>query len=325
MSNLDQAPVVTVRGGLQRVSAAPVHEVLTARTVQLGESTQVRRLLPNIHRRMVGAWCFVDHYGPDDISDGSGMQVAPHPHTGLQTLSWLHEGEVLHRDSEGSVATIRPYELGLMTAGHGISHAEQSPVEHPRLLHGAQLWIALPDAFRETAPAFQHHAADELPLATTMGGLRARLMLGRFDGAESPGTSYSPLVGLDVDLRPGAIGALPLVLDFEYAALAMSGRVEVDGVSIEPGTMLYLGCGRRELTLRSDAGGAVMILGGEPFEEEIVMWWNFIGRTGEEVAAYREAWQAVDRRFGTVHGYQGDRLDAPPLPGVPLKARGRVR
>ena len=325
MSNLDQAPVVTVRGGLQRVSAAPVHEVLAARVVQLGESTQVRRLLPNIHRRMVGAWCFVDHYGPDDISDGSGMQVAPHPHTGLQTLSWLHEGEVLHRDSVGSVATIRPYELGLMTAGHGIAHSEQSPVEHPRLLHGAQLWIALPNASRDIAPAFEHHTADELPVADTAGGLRARLMIGRFDGSASPGTAYSPLVGLDVELRPGAIGALPLVRDFEYAALAMTGGVEVDGVPIEPGTMLYLGCGRRELALRSDEGGAVMILGGEPFEEEIVMWWNFIGRTGEEVAGFREAWQAGERRFAEVRGYEGDRLGAPALPGVPLKARGRVR
>ena len=325
MSNLDQAPVVTVRGGLQSVSAAPVHEVLAAKTVQLGESTQVRRLLPNIHRRMVGAWCFVDQYGPDDISDGSGMQVAPHPHTGLQTLSWLHEGEVQHRDSVGSVATIRPYELGLMTAGHGIAHSEQSPVEHPRLLHGAQLWIALPNASRDIAPAFEHHTADELPVAGTAGGLRARLMIGRFDGAASPGTAYSPLVGLDVELRPGAIGALPLVRDFEYAALAMTGGVEVDGVPIEPGTMLYLGCGRRELALRSDEGGAVMILGGEPFEEEIVMWWNFIGRTGEEVAGFREAWQAGERRFGEVRGYEGDRLGAPPLPGVPLKARGRVR
>ena len=325
MSNLDQAPVVTVRGGLQRVSAAPVHEVLAARVVQLGESTQVRRLLPNIHRRMVGAWCFVDHYGPDDISDGSGMQVAPHPHTGLQTLSWLHEGEVLHRDSVGSVATIRPYELGLMTAGHGIAHSEQSPVEHPRLLHGAQLWIALPNASRDIAPAFEHHTADELPVADTAGGLRARLMIGRFDGSASPGTAYSPLVGLDVELRPDAIGALPLVRDFEYAALAMTGGVEVDGVPIEPGTMLYLGCGRRELALRSDEGGAVMILGGEPFEEEIVMWWNFIGRTGEEVAGFREAWQAGERRFGEVRGYEGDRLGAPALPGVPLKARGRVR
>jgi redox-sensitive bicupin YhaK (pirin superfamily) len=325
VSNLDQAPTVTVRGGLQRVSAAPVHEVLAARVVQLGESTQVRRLLPNIHRRMVGAWCFVDHYGPDDISDGSGMQVAPHPHTGLQTLSWLHEGDVLHRDSVGSVATIRPYELGLMTAGHGIAHSEQSPVEHPRLLHGAQLWIALPNASRDIAPAFEHHVADELPVVDTAGGLRARLMLGRFDGSASPGTAYSPLVGLDVELRPGAIGALPLVRDFEYAALAMTGGVEVDGVPIEPGTMLYLGCGRHELALRSDEGGSVMILGGEPFEEEIVMWWNFIGRTGEEVAGFREAWQAGERRFGEVRGYEGDRLGAPPLPGVPLKARGRVR
>ena len=324
MSNLDQAPVVTVRGGLQRVSAEPVHEVLTARTVQLGESTQVRRLLPNIHRRMVGAWCFVDHYGPDDISDGPGMQVAPHPHTGLQTLSWLHEGEVLHRDSVGSVATVRPYELGLMTAGHGIAHSEQSPVEHPSLLHGAQLWIALPDARREVAPAFEHHAADELPVVGTNNGLKATLMLGGFDGAESPGTAYTPIVGIDIALNAGASGRLPLEPDFEYAALAMTGRVEVDGVPIEPGTMLYLGCGRDYLGLRSSEGGAVMLLGGEPFEEEIVMWWNFIGRTGEEVAGYREAWQA-GQRFDEVHGYEGARLDAPPLPGVPLKARGRVR
>jgi hypothetical protein len=324
VSNLDTAPVVTVRGGLQRVSAAPVHEVLTARTVQLGESTQVRRLLPNIHRRMVGAWCFVDHYGPDDIASGPGMQVAPHPHTGLQTLSWLHEGEVLHRDSVGSVATIRPYELGLMTAGHGIAHAEQSPVEHPRLLHGAQLWIALPDADRETAPGFQHHTAQELPVVTTQNGLKATLMLGEFDGAASPGRAYTPIVGIDVSLRAGAGGRLTLEPDFEYAALAMTGRVEVDGVAIEPGTMLYLGCGRDYLNVRSDGGGGVMLLGGEPFDEEIVMWWNFIGRTGEEIAGYREAWEA-ERRFGAVHGYQGDRLAAPPLPGVPLKARGRVR
>jgi hypothetical protein len=324
VSNLDRAPVVTVRGGLQEVSAAPVHEVLTAKTVQLGEGTQVRRLLPNIHRRMVGAWCFVDHYGPDDIAAGPGMQVAPHPHTGLQTLSWLHEGEVVHRDSVGSLATIRPYELGLMTAGHGIAHAEQSPVEHPRLLHGAQLWIALPDASRDTAPAFEHHATSELPVVETRNGLRATLMLGAFDGAASPGTAYSPLVGIDVALNAGASGRLPLEPGFEYAALAMTGRVEVDGARAQPGTMLYLGCGRDYLNVRSDDGGAVMLLGGEPFEEKIVMWWNLIGRSGEEIAALREDWQA-ERRFGPVRGYEGDRLGAPPLPGVPLKARGRVR
>ncbi|WP_034270222.1 pirin family protein [Actinospica robiniae] len=322
MSNLDRSPVVTVRGGLAEVAAEPVRELLAPRSVQLGESSEVRRLLPNIHRRMVGAWCFVDHYGPDDIADEPGMRVAPHPHCGLQTLSWLHQGEVEHRDSLGSLATIRPYELGLMTAGHGIAHSEQSPVAHPALLHGAQLWIALPDASRETGPAWEHHS--DLPVVRTAHGLSATLMLGAFDGAESPGTTYSPIVGMDLDLAPGAATALPLEPDFEYAALAMTGLVDVDGVPVERGTMLYLGCGRRELRLRSESGGAVMLLGGEPFEERIVMFWNWIGRSGEEIAGYREAWQAGER-FGTVYGYDGARLDAPPLPGVPLKARGRVR
>ncbi len=322
MSNLDRSPVVTVRGGLAEVAAEPVRELLAPRTVQLGESSQVRRLLPNIHRRMVGAWCFVDHYGPDDIAAEPGMRVAPHPHTGLQTLSWLHQGEVEHRDSVGSLATIRPYELGLMTAGHGIAHSEQSPAPHSALLHGAQLWIALPDASRETAPGFEHHS--DLPVVRTAHGLSATLMLGRFDGAASPGTAYTPIIGMDLDLAPGAATALPLEPDFEYAALAMTGLVDVDGVPVERGSMLYLGCGRRELRLRSESGGAVMLLGGEPFEEKIVMFWNFIGRTGEEIAGYRAAWEAGER-FGEVHGYDGARLDCPPLPGVALKARGRVR
>jgi redox-sensitive bicupin YhaK (pirin superfamily) len=322
VSNLDRSPVVTVRGGLAEVAAEPVREVLAPRTVQLGESSQVRRLLPNLHRRMVGAWCFVDHYGPDDIAEQPGMRVAPHPHCGLQTLSWLHEGEVEHRDSLGTLATIRPYELGLMTAGHGIAHSEQSPVPHPSLLHGAQLWIALPDRSRESAPAFEHYG--DLPVVRTTHGLSATLMLGRFDGAESPGTTHTPIVGMDLDLAPGAATALPLEPDFEYAVLAMTGLVDVDGVPVERGTMLYLGCGRSELRLRSDSGGAVMLLGGEPFEEKIVMFWNWIGRSGEEIAGYREAWQAGER-FGTVHGYDGARLDAPVLPGVPLKARGRTR
>ncbi|MQS40027.1 pirin family protein, partial [Streptomyces katsurahamanus] len=129
--------------------------------VQLGESTEVRRLLPNLGRRMVGAWAFVDHYGPDDIADEPGMQVPPHPHMGLQTVSWLHEGEVLHRDSTGSLATIRPRELGLMTSGRAISHSEESPRPHARFLHGAQLWVALPDAHRGVEPHFQHYT--ELP------------------------------------------------------------------------------------------------------------------------------------------------------------------
>lgn len=188
MSNLDREAVPALCGGRGFVVAEPVRELLSPRRVKLGESTEVRRLLPNLGRRMVGAWCFVDHYGPDDIADEPGMQVPPHPHMGLQTVSWLHEGEVLHRDSTGSLQTIQPRELGLMTSGRAISHSEESPKSHARLLHGAQLWVALPDSHRHTDPSFEHHA--ELPLVTAPG-LRAALILGSVDGTTSPGTTYA--------------------------------------------------------------------------------------------------------------------------------------
>ncbi|GAA1085605.1 pirin family protein [Kitasatospora arboriphila] len=319
MSNLDVRPAASRCGG--EASDGPVKQLVAGRQVPLGESTVVRRLLPTLGRRMVGAWCFVDHYGPDDIADEPGMQVPPHPHMGLQTVSWLHEGEVLHRDSLGSLQTVRPYELGLMTSGRAISHSEESPREHARLLHGAQLWVALPDAHRHTEPAFEHHA--ELP-EVTAGGLRARLLLGTLDGATSPGTTYSALVGADLALREGAAHRLPLEPGFEYAVLSMTGSVAVDGVPVEPGSILYLGCGRRELPLLARTDAALLLLGGEPFEEQLVMWWNFVGRTAEEIAEARDQWQAGER-FGEVHGYGGERLSAPELPALPLKPRGRER
>jgi redox-sensitive bicupin YhaK (pirin superfamily) len=320
VSNLDLKPAATLCGG--DASAGPTRDLLTGRTVQLGESTQVRRLLPTLGRRMVGAWCFVDHYGPDDIADEPGMQVPPHPHMGLQTVSWLHDGEVLHRDSLGSLQTIRPRELGLMTSGRAISHSEESPGRHPRLLHGAQLWVALPDAHRHTAPAFEHHP--ELPTVTT-SGLHGTVILGSVDGATSPGTTYTPLVGVDLTLTESTTPRLlPLEPDFEYAALAISGSVEVDGVRLEPGSLLYLGCGRRELPLLARANASLLLLGGEPFEEQLVMWWNFLGRTQEEIVQARADWMEGSR-FGEVHGYDGPRLPAPNLPPGSLKPRGRVR
>ncbi|WP_441247330.1 pirin family protein [Kitasatospora sp. McL0602] len=319
MSNLDLKPTPTACGC--EATTGPVKDLLTGRQVQLGESTEVRRLLPNLGRRMVGAWCFVDHYGPDDIEHEPGMAVPPHPHMGLQTVSWLHDGEVLHRDSLGSLQTVRPYELGLMTSGHGISHAEQSPRAHARLLHGAQLWVALPEAHRHTAPTFEHHAT--LPVVTAPG-LRATVIMGALDGAASPGTAYTPLVGADLALREGTEQRLPLEPEFEYAVLAMSGSVDVDGVRVEPGSLLYLGCGRRELPLLARTDSAVLLLGGEPFDEKIVMWWNFIARTDEDIRQAREEWM-TGTRFGEVHGYDGERLAAPEVPQLPLKPRGRVR
>ncbi|MFB8348687.1 pirin family protein [Streptomyces niveus] len=320
MSDLDLRPSLRECGGRAGVPGQPVRELLNPREANLG-ATVVRRLLPNLGRRMVGAWCFVDHYGPDDIADEPGMQVPPHPHTGLQTVSWLHEGEILHRDSVGSVQVLRPRQLGLMTSGRAIAHSEQSAVPHPRLLHGAQLWVALPDAHRNTAPAFEHHV--DLPVVTGPG-LTATVVLGGLDGAVSPGTTYSPLVGADLALAEGADVRLPLEPDFEYAVLTMSGATEVDGVRLDPGSMLYLGSGRTELPLRALGDSGLLLIGGEPFEEEIVMWWNFIGRSHEEIESARKDWMG-STRFGEVTGYEGARLPAPELPPVALKPRGRVR
>lgn len=321
MSNLDLHPDVSVCGGRSAVTAEPVRELIAPRRVRLGESTEVRRLLPNLGRRMVGAWCFVDHYGPDDIAQQPGMQVPPHPHMGLQTVSWLLDGEVLHRDSLGSLQTLRPGELGLMTSGKAIAHSEESPAGHSTVLHGAQLWVALPGADRHTDPAFEHHA--ELPVITS-AGLRATVIMGEADGAVSPGTAYTPLAGVDLDLSPGTEARFPVEPDFEYAVLTSSGTVEVDGVPLAPGSMLYLGCGRSELRLRADTESRLLLLGGEPFEERIVMWWNFVARTGEEITQAREAWQS-GTRFGTVHGFSGPPVPAPALPPTPLKPRGRTR
>ena len=320
MSNLDRGPRLVTCGGRAETPGEPVLEWHEGREVLLGESTKVRRLLPTLGRRLVGAWCFIDHYGPDDIITRPGMQVPPHPHIGLQTVSWLLDGAVRHRDSLGSDVTIRPGQLALMTAGRGIAHSEVSPAAHPALLHGAQLWVALPGVARDIAPAFEHSA--DLPVLTDRG-LRATVLLGELAGAASAGTVHTPLVGADLALDAGADVRLPLEPDFEYAVLAPSGAgSEVAGVDVRPGALLYLGTGRAELRVRAEQAVRVLLLGGEPFAERLVMWWNFVARDGAEVATAREDWMA-GRRFGPVAG--GDPLPAPALPGIPLIPRGRTR
>ena len=306
-----------------------VHEPLVARDVLLGRTTHVRRLVPNKTRRMIGAWCFLDHYGPDDIKTTGGMWVPPHPHTGLQTVTWLFEGLGLHTDSLGSHQLIRPGQLNVMTAGHGICHAEVSPEDAPELLHGVQLWVCLPDSVRDaTPPAFTHLA--DLPTWTEHGAT-LRVLVGSLAGEASTAPTYTPVVGAELTLEPGSEATLPLEPAFEYGVLVAQGAVEVDGVLVERNAMSYLGHGRRRLTFRAAADGEptiVMLLGGEPFEEEIVMWWNFIGRSHDEIVEQREAWNGdgVDHepeRFGVVRDFTGDRLLAPPMPNTRLKARGR--
>jgi redox-sensitive bicupin YhaK (pirin superfamily) len=322
VSDLDPAPTETLCGGVVDVTDRPVRQELFGRDVVLGtRGLTVSRTLPHRDRRMVGAWCFVDRYGPEDIAGTPGMRVAPHPHTGLQTVSWLVEGAVLHRDSLGSLAEIHPGHLGLMTAGRAIAHSEESPPDAPPILSGVQLWVALPDAHRHTDPSFEHHAS--LPVLAA-GGVTARVLLGDLAGTTSPATTHTPIVGAELVVDPGAATDLPLNPDFEHAVLALSGSAEVAGGPLGVGPLLYLGRGRSSLPLRADAPARLMLLGGEPFEEELVMWWNFVGRSHDEIVAFRDAWQS-HRAFGEVHGYAGDRLPAPPLPATRLRPRGRER
>jgi len=309
----------TIYAATAATEAEPASVLLPGHDVPLGRYTTVRRLLPQRPRRMVGAWCFVDQFGPDDVVGRPGMQVPPHPHTGLQTVTWLVAGEVLHRDSLGSLATIRPGEVNLMTAGHGIAHSEESPAAHPPVMHGLQLWIAMPEKARHGAPRFEHHAGlpvleiDELGVTVVVGALGA---------ARSPAVVHTPLLGAEVVVPAGAAGRLPLSRGFEHAALVLDGAAQVEGTTLTPGSLLYLGIGRQELNVHSGSGARLFLLGGEPFAEPLVMWWNFVARTHEEIVEAREDW-AAGRRFGTVTGYAAPPLPAPTMPTTRLKARDR--
>ncbi|MGZ4494438.1 MAG: pirin family protein [Nocardioides sp.] len=309
----------------------PMHETLVARDVLLGRTTHVRRFLPHKARRMVGAWCFLDHYGPDDIKATGGMWVPPHPHTGLQTVTWLFEGLGLHTDSLGSHQLIRPGQLNVMTAGPGICHAEISPPEAPTTLHGIQLWVCLPDAVRDTTqPDFTH--LGDLP-TWHEPGVRLRVLTGTLAGETSPAPAFTALVGAELTLEPGAAVTVPLDPAFEHGVLVVAGEARVAGRTADSGGFHYLGQGRRELAVTTphDAAGetVLMLLGGAPFEEEIVMWWNFIGRSHEEIVEQRAAWNGAGiddepERYGAVRDFDGDRLLAPPMPTTRLKARGRA-
>jgi quercetin 2,3-dioxygenase len=300
-------------------------ELTDPRDVPLGgpRAMRVRRTLPTRQRSLIGAWCFLDHYGPDDVAQTGGMSVAPHPHTGLQTVSWLFEGEIEHRDSAGNHAVVRPGELNLMTAGHGISHTEVSTPD-TALLHGAQLWLALPDDARDGEPRFEHYA----PEPVTGDGYAARVFLGSLLGSTSPVETATPLLGaelliaadteLDLDVDPG----------FEHGVLVDTGVLSLGGEEVKQDQLAYLPPGSQRLSLDAHTDVRLLLLGGPPFPDPIVMWWNFVGRSHDEVAGFREEWMAqlsdgglVDGRFGIPVGTDLDPIPAPALPNARLRER----
>ena len=297
-------------------------EVITSREVPLGgpRAMSVHRTLPQRQRSLVGAWCFADHYGPDDVGATGGMDVPPHPHTGLQTVSWLFAGEVEHRDSGGVHAMVRPGELNLMTAGHGVAHSEVS-TPATTVLHGVQLWVALPDAARDVPRSFEHH----VPTVVTVPGGSVRVLLGSVAGSVSPVRTHSPLLGAEVVIDPGSEVRLEVDATFEHGVLVDAGPVLLDGVELGRADLGYVATGASLLVLANPGAEPtrVMLLGGEPFEEPLVMWWNFVGRSHDEIVAFREQWQAESERFGHVEGYGGfpQHLPAPALPNARIRPR----
>lgn len=270
-------------------------EVSAARDAEVG-GMPVRRALPQRTRRTVGAWCFADHFGPADVSDEYGFDVGPHPHMGLATVTWLFEGQVLHRDSLGSEQPIRAGELNLMTSGVGIAHSEESTGRYVGTMAGIQLWLALPEATRNGGAEFGHHT--DLP-QVAFDGADATVLVGTFAGLDSPARIDWPTSGVELLLRNASVD-VPLDPSWEYAAVVVEGEAKIGERVLEPGQLGYLSAGHDELRVSVAAPARVMLLGGRPFEERITMWWNFVARSTDELEAAYRSWLDADDRFGTV-------------------------
>jgi quercetin 2,3-dioxygenase len=299
-----------------------VVHVLSPRDVPLGgtRGLTVRRTLPQRDRTFVGAWCFADAYGP--TPDATAMNLAPHPHTGLQTVSWLYAGELEHRDSTGGHAVIVPGQVNLMTAGGGIQHSEIATAA-ARELHGVQLWVALPEAHRYVAPFFEHH----VPEVVTCGAASLRVFVGELLGSRSAVTTFSGLVGAQLDLPAGAQVQLPVDATFEHALLVDSGAPALQGVEVTAGSLGVVEVGTGDLTISAGAEPVrALLLGGTPLGEQIVMWWNFVGRSHDEIAAFRADWQHDVVDGADPHGRFGElRHPAGPLPAPELPSSVRLR
>jgi redox-sensitive bicupin YhaK (pirin superfamily) len=286
-------------------------------TRDLGDGFQVRRALPNTQRRMVGPFVFLDQMGPSRLAPGQGLDVRPHPHIGLATVTYLSEGEILHRDSLGSVQAIRPGDVNWMTAGRGIVHSERSPAEartEGPALAGLQCWVALPQALEECAPAFVHHPAASLPVAES-GGTWARVIAGRSHGLTSPVATLSPMFYVELKLQPGA--RFELAPDYaERAVYIVEGRLDLgaDGVH-EPGRLIVFKPGGS--VVLGSAGPAplrAMLLGGEPMDGPRYLSWNFVASSAERLQQAADDWRAG--RFPQVPG-ETEFIPMPDLPGRP--------
>lgn len=300
-------------GPIQPVDTAVEQGPLARIDVKEGRSTTVggvpiSRVLPTKGRRTVGPWCFVDHILPPDFDDPHPLEVGPHPHTGLSTVTWLLEGEALHTDSLGSEQPIRPGQLNLMSAGNGIAHAELGTTQG---IHGVQMWLAQPESTRHGESRFEH--VPDLPVVS-LPGAEVKVMIGELDGMASPAEVDWPMVGLDAGMSAARV-EVPADPGFEYAVIPIDRRLKVDDAIVEPGWLALVPAGVESLPIESESGEArFLVLGGEPLGEPIEMWWNFVARSKEEITEAWRSWQGHDfDRFGPVASELA-RIDAPAPP-----------
>ena len=289
--------------------ADPIELLIQGRAHELGPGFPVRRVLPSAKRRMVGPFVFLDHFGPMTVpAGGDGMEVRPHPHIGLATVTYLYAGELVHRDSLGSVQPIRPGDVNWMTAGRGIVHSERTAPEVRRAataLHGLQIWVALPTAAEEMPPSFHHHPAETLPVVEE-AGLRARVLVGSAFGASSPVPDASPLCYADLELAAGA--ALPLPADLsERAVYLVEGEVSLHGARIAAGRMVLLAA--EDLELHADSAARLVFIAGEPLDGPRFIEWNFVSSSRDRIEEAKRAWR--EREFRLV---PGDEQEFIPLP-----------
>jgi redox-sensitive bicupin YhaK (pirin superfamily) len=295
-----------------------IDAVIVPPTHDLGDGFHVRRALPSSQRRMVGPFVFFDQMGPTVLRAGTGLDVRPHPHIGLATVTYLFDGEIMHRDSLGSVQPILPGEVNWMIAGRGIVHSERSPADKrgaASALFGIQTWVALPKAQEERAPSFHHHAAGELPLIEAEGK-SLRLIAGSLYGAHAPVATLSDMFYADVTLAAHA--QLPVATEYEERAIyVLRGRVDIDGSAFDAGQLVVLAA-RRPVTVRADVRAQLLLLGGASLDGPRHVWWNFVSSSSERIEQAKADWHA-----GLLGSVPGDAefipLPAsPPLPTPPV-------
>ncbi|HEY1310723.1 MAG TPA: pirin family protein [Pseudolabrys sp.] len=295
-------------------SCEAIAHMVVPRTVDLGDGFSVRRALPSARSRMVGPFIFFDHFGPTEFRAGNGLDVRPHPHIGLATVTYLFDGEIMHRDSLGTAAAIRPGEVNWMTAGRGIVHSERTGPELRTTgspIHGLQMWVALPQTKEEMAPGFAHHKIDEFP-AVRDDGTFVRVVVGSLYGAQSPVPTLHETIFANGLLRAGA--SLPIDADHEERALyIVDGTVDIAGDKFEAGRLLVFKPGDR-VTIKAVTDAHFVIVGGAPMDGPRHIWWNFVSSRKERIEQAKAEWTAG--HFGKVPGDEIEFIPLPEKPGV---------